>query len=150
MVKYMVDQLRGDAGKLQVPNVKHALTHNIGLGGSCVVTVLKRADFYKAGADIKKRYVRLLLLCPSPSKSNLLETDLYLASLRVAFNPQIRLQPWRRMPTTHRRGTSQGPLKGFQRLLARQALSQARDRAATPRTSLSAERRKLAVERSDM
>ena len=50
MVKYMVDQLRGDAGVLQVKNVKHALTHNIGLGGSCVVSVLRRPDFYKASA----------------------------------------------------------------------------------------------------
>ncbi|KAN0064020.1 hypothetical protein ACQY0O_003626 [Thecaphora frezii] len=51
MIKYMVDQLRGDAGVLQVKNVQHALTHNIGLGGSCVVTILKRPAFYKAGAS---------------------------------------------------------------------------------------------------
>jgi sterol carrier protein 2 len=50
MIKYMVDQLRGDAGALQVKNVKHALTHNIGLGGSCVVTILRRPAFFKAGA----------------------------------------------------------------------------------------------------
>ena len=50
MIKYMVDQLRGDAGALQVKNVQNALTHNIGLGGSCVVTILRRPSFYKAGA----------------------------------------------------------------------------------------------------
>ncbi|SOV04931.1 probable sterol carrier protein [Ustilago sp. UG-2017a] len=50
MIKYMVDQLRGDAGVLQVKNVQHALTHNIGLGGSCVVTILRRPSFFKAGA----------------------------------------------------------------------------------------------------
>ncbi len=50
MIKYMVDQLRGDAGVLQVKNVKHAMTHNIGLGGSCVVTVLRRPSFFKDGA----------------------------------------------------------------------------------------------------
>ncbi|PWY98623.1 putative sterol carrier protein [Testicularia cyperi] len=50
MIKYMVDQLRGDAGALQVKNVQHALTHNIGLGGSCVVTILRRPAFFKAGA----------------------------------------------------------------------------------------------------
>ena len=49
MIKYMVDQLRGDAGALQVKNVQNALTHNIGLGGSCVVTILRRPSFYKAG-----------------------------------------------------------------------------------------------------
>lgn len=56
MIAYMTLQLRNEAGKLQVPNVKHALTHNIGLGGSCVVTVLKKAPFYKEGAHNKDRF----------------------------------------------------------------------------------------------
>ncbi len=36
-------QLRGEAGKRQVPNVLHALQHNIGLGGACVVGIYKKA-----------------------------------------------------------------------------------------------------------
>ncbi|KAK0529353.1 hypothetical protein OC834_002161 [Tilletia horrida] len=46
MIFYIVCQLRGEAGPMQVPNVNYGLTHNIGLGGSCVVSILKRADFY--------------------------------------------------------------------------------------------------------
>jgi len=32
-------QLRGMAGQRQVPNVRHALQHNVGLGGACVVGI---------------------------------------------------------------------------------------------------------------
>ena len=39
----LVWQLRGTAGERQVPNVKHALQHNVGLGGACVVTLYGRA-----------------------------------------------------------------------------------------------------------
>lgn len=56
MIGYMVLQLRGEAGPLQVPKVEHALTHNIGLGGSCVVTILKRAGFYTKGSTTKDRF----------------------------------------------------------------------------------------------
>ncbi|MDA1073439.1 MAG: lipid-transfer protein [Proteobacteria bacterium] len=35
----LVWQLRGDAGARQVPGVRHALQHNLGLGGACVVTL---------------------------------------------------------------------------------------------------------------
>jgi acetyl-CoA acetyltransferase len=35
----LVWQLRGDAGPRQVPKPKHALQHNLGLGGACVVTL---------------------------------------------------------------------------------------------------------------
>jgi acetyl-CoA acetyltransferase len=35
----LVWQLRGDAGKRQVEGAKHALQHNLGLGGACVVTL---------------------------------------------------------------------------------------------------------------
>ncbi len=35
----LVWQLRGDAGKRQVEGVTHALQHNLGLGGACVVTM---------------------------------------------------------------------------------------------------------------
>ena len=34
-------QLRGLAGKRQVPNVRHALQHNIGLGGAAVVAAYR-------------------------------------------------------------------------------------------------------------
>jgi acetyl-CoA acetyltransferase len=40
----LVWHLRGQAGERQVPNAKVALQHNIGLGGSCVVTIYKRAN----------------------------------------------------------------------------------------------------------
>ncbi|CAO1625821.1 unnamed protein product [Parajaminaea phylloscopi] len=56
MVAYMTLQLRNEAGPLQVKDVKYALTHNIGLGGSCVVTVLKKAPFYKEGSHNKDRF----------------------------------------------------------------------------------------------
>ncbi|MCL2779485.1 MAG: lipid-transfer protein [Polyangiaceae bacterium] len=39
----LVWQLRGTAGKRQVPNAKVALQHNLGLGGACVITMY-RAD----------------------------------------------------------------------------------------------------------
>ncbi len=35
-------QLRGEADKRQVPNVKYALQHNIGLGGAAIVGIYKR------------------------------------------------------------------------------------------------------------
>ena len=35
----LVWQLRGDAGARQVPGARHALQHNLGLGGACVVTL---------------------------------------------------------------------------------------------------------------
>ncbi len=37
----LVWQLRGTADKRQVPNAKVALQHNLGLGGSCVVTMYR-------------------------------------------------------------------------------------------------------------
>lgn len=40
----IVWQLRGEAGKRQVPNAKVGVTHNLGLGGACVVTVYKKVD----------------------------------------------------------------------------------------------------------
>ena len=36
-------QLRGKAGKRQVPGVTAALQHNLGLGGAAVVTIYKQA-----------------------------------------------------------------------------------------------------------
>ncbi len=39
----LTHQLRGTAGQRQVENVNHALQHNVGLGGACVVTVYGRA-----------------------------------------------------------------------------------------------------------
>ncbi len=38
----LVWQLRGTADRRQVPNVTHALQHNLGLGGACVVTLYGR------------------------------------------------------------------------------------------------------------
>ncbi|KAJ8655351.1 hypothetical protein O0I10_009040 [Lichtheimia ornata] len=37
-------QLRGWAGNRQVPNVKYALQHNVGLGGAVVVSIYKKAN----------------------------------------------------------------------------------------------------------
>lgn len=39
----LTQQLRGAAGARQVDNVSHALQHNLGLGGACVVTLYGRA-----------------------------------------------------------------------------------------------------------
>lgn len=40
----LTHQLRGQAGARQVEGVSHALQHNLGLGGACVVTLYGRAD----------------------------------------------------------------------------------------------------------
>lgn len=40
----LTHQVRGTAGARQVDNVQHALQHNLGLGGACVVTMYARAD----------------------------------------------------------------------------------------------------------
>lgn len=55
MLFYLTLQLRGEAGQLQVPDVRHAMSHNVGLGGSCVVTVLRRAEFYQKGSTQQQR-----------------------------------------------------------------------------------------------
>lgn len=39
----LTHQLRGTADQRQVPDVQHALQHNVGLGGACVVTLYGRA-----------------------------------------------------------------------------------------------------------
>ncbi len=39
----LVWHLRGQAGKRQVSGARHALQHNLGLGGACVVTLYQRA-----------------------------------------------------------------------------------------------------------
>lgn len=60
MAFYLVNQLRGWAGKMQSPDVvpgvaeakgktAYALAHNLGLGGACVVTIFKRPSFWQAG-----------------------------------------------------------------------------------------------------
>ncbi|KAJ3338841.1 sterol carrier protein 2 [Gonapodya sp. JEL0774] len=38
-------QVRGWCGKRQIPNLKYALQHNVGLGGAVVVGLYKKADF---------------------------------------------------------------------------------------------------------
>ncbi len=40
----LVNQLRGNAGDRQVPGVKLALQHNLGLGGACVVTLYESSS----------------------------------------------------------------------------------------------------------
>ena len=40
----LVWQLRNWTGERQVPNVKYALQHNVGLGGAVVVTIYKKAN----------------------------------------------------------------------------------------------------------
>lgn len=40
----LTQQLRGAAGARQVDNISHALQHNLGLGGACVVTLYGRAQ----------------------------------------------------------------------------------------------------------
>jgi len=40
----LVWQLRGDAAGRQVQGARHALQHNLGLGGACVVTLYQRTD----------------------------------------------------------------------------------------------------------
>ena len=39
----LTQQLRGNAGPRQVEGVRHALQHNLGLGGACVVTLYEKA-----------------------------------------------------------------------------------------------------------
>lgn len=41
-------QLRGIASKRQVPNLKYALQHNLGLGGACVVAIYKKYNDQKS------------------------------------------------------------------------------------------------------
>ncbi|KZW02134.1 thiolase [Exidia glandulosa HHB12029] len=50
---YITTQLRNWAGPMQVPHLsnKYGLVHNLGLGGACVVSLLKRPDFYKDGGE---------------------------------------------------------------------------------------------------
>jgi acetyl-CoA acetyltransferase len=40
----LVWQLRGTAGARQVEGARHALAHNLGLGGACVVTLYAKVD----------------------------------------------------------------------------------------------------------
>ncbi|KAI8880341.1 thiolase [Backusella circina FSU 941] len=44
----LVWQLRGWTGERQVPNVKYALQHNVGLGGAVVVSIYKKANAGKS------------------------------------------------------------------------------------------------------
>lgn len=55
MIFYLTMQIRGEAGNLQVPNVKNAMAHNLGLGGSCVVSILRKPAFYKKGSTAADR-----------------------------------------------------------------------------------------------
>ncbi|PRP82377.1 hypothetical protein PROFUN_10153 [Planoprotostelium fungivorum] len=51
MTFFLVMQLRGWAGKMQADQVNYALLHNLGLGGSAVVAIFGRPDFYKEGGE---------------------------------------------------------------------------------------------------
>ncbi|KAI6238607.1 hypothetical protein M3Y99_00664600 [Aphelenchoides fujianensis] len=44
----LCNQLRGRCGKRQVPNVRVALQHNLGIGGACVVALYRRADLQQS------------------------------------------------------------------------------------------------------
>lgn len=55
MIFYLTLQVRGEAGDLQVPNVRNALAHNLGLGGSCVISILRKPAFYRAGTTSAQR-----------------------------------------------------------------------------------------------
>ncbi|XP_044256487.1 sterol carrier protein 2 [Tribolium madens] len=81
-------QLRGDAGARQVPNVKLALQHNIGLGGAVVVGLYRlgfpeyknrRVGVRKVAGGLKESdfavapYLRLLEQAMSEDKDNLIE-----------------------------------------------------------------------------
>ena len=48
--------MRGIAGKRQVPNLKYALQHNLGLGGACVVAIYKKYNNNKSKgtSDLKE------------------------------------------------------------------------------------------------
>jgi hypothetical protein len=57
---YLTCQLRGLAGGMQdarlLPSAQankpvYAMAHNLGLGGACVVAVMKRADFWQTGGE---------------------------------------------------------------------------------------------------
>lgn len=56
MIFYLTLQVRGEAGDLQVDNVRNAMSHNLGLGGACVVTILRKPEFYKKGSTSADRY----------------------------------------------------------------------------------------------
>ncbi|CDH52078.1 sterol carrier protein 2 [Lichtheimia corymbifera JMRC:FSU:9682] len=45
-------QLRGWTGDRQVPNVKYALQHNVGLGGAVVITIYKKANANKCAPHV--------------------------------------------------------------------------------------------------
>jgi sterol carrier protein 2 len=51
----IVWQLRGEAGKRAVKGAKVGLTHNLGLGGACVVTLYKRPEEW-TGKAMKRPY----------------------------------------------------------------------------------------------
>jgi len=52
----LVWQLRGIAGKRQVPNCKYAMQHNVGLGSACVVGIYKKYNDQKSSGieDVKQ------------------------------------------------------------------------------------------------
>lgn len=51
-------QLRGWAGDRQVPNVKYALQHNIGLGGAVVITLYRKLNNKKTEPRVGYNPVR--------------------------------------------------------------------------------------------
>ncbi|KLT46138.1 putative sterol carrier protein [Cutaneotrichosporon oleaginosum] len=56
MIFSAVLQVRGEAGRLQAPGVRNALTHNVGLRGACVVSILQRPSFWKPGSTAATRF----------------------------------------------------------------------------------------------
>ncbi|CAG8488442.1 2502_t:CDS:2 [Racocetra persica] len=55
----LVWQLRGWCANRQVPNLRYALQHNIGLGGAAVVTLYKRPNFLRFGKSVQDARERL-------------------------------------------------------------------------------------------
>lgn len=65
-------QLRGIAGKRQVPNLKYALQHNLGLGGACVVSLYKKYNQNKSpGTSDLKDIERLEKIANTPIQAKL-------------------------------------------------------------------------------
>lgn len=56
MIFSAVLQVRGEGGRLQAPDVRNALTHNLGLRGACIVSILHRPSFWKPGSTATARF----------------------------------------------------------------------------------------------
>ena len=66
-------QLRGLSEKRQVPNLKYALQHNLGLGGACVVACYKKynGNKSKGTSNLKEIEEREKLMQPVEPRASL-------------------------------------------------------------------------------